>query len=512
MAKQTKITAGNTGASGARGLAILLSLLAVAFALLALASYFLTRNLDERNARVSLAAAAQKTLAQQMVRSAGEAVRGEGAAFGRLRQERDRFQAGMDALKGGSPQRGRAPSSSRVGPELEAAVLAWKGYREGADRILSAEADILGLHDLVKTTGSRLPELGVAMARAADLVAENGAPPAQVLEAGRQLARVETMKSALNLLLAGGDEAKAAVDSGTQVADAFAGGLKQLSQASNPEGQPATRAALEQAGRLFTTLRAGTDRMVDLVPVALPAMDALQTMEAAGAKLDAALDRLVDAYRQAPGELRLGPVGIGPWAVPLFGVLAVLTVLVLGFRALTDVRRQEAASRAQSERDEQAILRLLDEMGDLADGDLTVEATVTEDKTGAIADSINYAVEALRQLVATINETSRRSAGPPRRAAPSPCVSQRRLAVQSDQINQTSGAIESLTSRSTRWPRTPGSPPRWPRARWRWPGAAPRRCATPSRAWTPSASRSRRPRSASSAWASPPRRSARSWS
>jgi twitching motility protein PilJ len=45
-------------------------------------------------------------------------------------------------------------------------------------------------------------------------------------------------------------------------------------------------------------------------------------------------------------------------------------------------------------------------MGSLAEGDLTVKATVTEDITGAIADSVNFAVEALRSLVTTINETA----------------------------------------------------------------------------------------------------------
>ncbi len=49
---------------------------------------------------------------------------------------------------------------------------------------------------------------------------------------------------------------------------------------------------------------------------------------------------------------------------------------------------------------------MLDELSSLADGDLTVQATVTEDITGAIADSINYAIEALRELVATINDSS----------------------------------------------------------------------------------------------------------
>ena len=62
--------------------------------------------------------------------------------------------------------------------------------------------------------------------------------------------------------------------------------------------------------------------------------------------------------------------------------------------------------RKETDRNQQAILRLLDELSSLADGDLTVQATVTEDITGAIADSINYAVDALRGLVTTINQSA----------------------------------------------------------------------------------------------------------
>jgi twitching motility protein PilJ len=60
----------------------------------------------------------------------------------------------------------------------------------------------------------------------------------------------------------------------------------------------------------------------------------------------------------------------------------------------------------QNRHNQDAILRLLDEMGDLADGDLTVSATVTEDITGAIADSVNYTIDALRSLVQQINTTT----------------------------------------------------------------------------------------------------------
>ena len=69
-------------------------------------------------------------------------------------------------------------------------------------------------------------------------------------------------------------------------------------------------------------------------------------------------------------------------------------------------RRAAEQQAEQNERNQQAILRLLDELSSLADGDLTVQATVTEDITGAIADSINYAIEALRELVTTINDSS----------------------------------------------------------------------------------------------------------
>ncbi len=60
----------------------------------------------------------------------------------------------------------------------------------------------------------------------------------------------------------------------------------------------------------------------------------------------------------------------------------------------------------ENERNQMAILRLLDELGDLAEGDLTVNATVSEDFTGAIADSVNFAIDQLRQLVLAINDTA----------------------------------------------------------------------------------------------------------
>jgi twitching motility protein PilJ len=91
------------------------------------------------------------------------------------------------------------------------------------------------------------------------------------------------------------------------------------------------------------------------------------------------------------------------------GVAAAIAIFLVGWLSVSQYRSQRQRYQVTAElnqRNQEAILRLLDEMGSLAEGDLTVKATVTEDITGAIADSVNFAVEALRSLVTTINETA----------------------------------------------------------------------------------------------------------
>jgi twitching motility protein PilJ len=90
-------------------------------------------------------------------------------------------------------------------------------------------------------------------------------------------------------------------------------------------------------------------------------------------------------------------------------VFVALALLCAGFfaKVLYDEQRITAMeSEQENKRNQEAILRLLNEMGNLADGDLTVQASVTEDVTGAIADSINFTIEELRTLVKGINNAT----------------------------------------------------------------------------------------------------------
>jgi twitching motility protein PilJ len=129
-------------------------------------------------------------------------------------------------------------------------------------------------------------------------------------------------------------------------------------------------------------------------------------MTVAIALVVAAVLACVLAHGGVPGYALLWWVPI----VPAVAALLVLAIVWAGVRtqriAANEQRLAVDAQRGENERSQQAILRLLDELSSLADGDLTVQATVTEDITGAIADSINYAVDALRGLVMTINHSS----------------------------------------------------------------------------------------------------------
>jgi twitching motility protein PilJ len=117
------------------------------------------------------------------------------------------------------------------------------------------------------------------------------------------------------------------------------------------------------------------------------------------------LAAVVMIWLSLPSGTSPGSVAAVPMWLGVAALLLSLGLVVTLFRG-EEVRRRSAEQARQNERNQAAILRLLDELGNLADGDLTVQASVTEDITGAIADSINYAIEALRELVETINQSA----------------------------------------------------------------------------------------------------------
>jgi twitching motility protein PilJ len=172
-----------------------------------------------------------------------------------------------------------------------------------------------------------------------------------------------------------------------------------LPQITTPEGQQGLVTVDDLFGQLNEQVRAAIGTAESLGA----AHEASQGMRAGSATLYASL-------RDAAGTSAVS-TGMPAWMAWTPAVLLVIAVLALVgvaivYKSIADISETAALQDQQNERSQQAILRLLDELSNLADGDLTVQATVSEDITGAIADSINYAIEALRELVTTINGTA----------------------------------------------------------------------------------------------------------
>ncbi len=187
-----------------------------------------------------------------------------------------------------------------------------------------------------------------------------------------------------------------------QVIQGLQGANTGLALPKVPSG-PDTEKRLKALDTLYTDLNSAVRRAVTAAP-ALPAA------QAAARDITADARAIANAAKVAEPMPTAGKV---PAWLPGALLLGALVVLVLGVISSLRVRKTVETQRVtvdtqrkENDRNQQAILRLLDELSSLADGDLTVQATVTEDITGAIADSINYAVDALRGLVTTINQSA----------------------------------------------------------------------------------------------------------
>jgi len=141
----------------------------------------------------------------------------------------------------------------------------------------------------------------------------------------------------------------------------------------------------------------------------------------------------------------------------LAAAVVLLAVLTWLFRKSVNARRSSELRVRENERNQEAIMRLLDELSSLADGDLTVQATVTEDITGAIADSINYAIEALRELVTTINDSAiqldgaaKQTQGAAAHMAKASIAQSRQISTASESMADMASSIEEVSGNSER--------------------------------------------------------------
>ncbi|MDR1934016.1 MAG: methyl-accepting chemotaxis protein [Candidatus Accumulibacter sp.] len=179
-----------------------------------------------------------------------------------------------------------------------------------------------------------------------------------------------------------------------------------------------TRRLVTELDAAFSGYHAAIDGVLGGMPDLASARRAVGNILVDNTGLYDAADGLVNAYhRSGRNERLVYEISLAALTALVVAVLATIALVYVGDARRQARRQAEQALLAKKSREESekvnrqnqdAILRLMNELGDLADGDLTVTATVSEDITGAIADSINYTVEELRVLVGRINDAANR--------------------------------------------------------------------------------------------------------
>jgi twitching motility protein PilJ len=141
------------------------------------------------------------------------------------------------------------------------------------------------------------------------------------------------------------------------------------------------RAGLADLQKRFASYETGVNAILQNMNRLLTAKQAARAVNAESEALLADSVRLAEQFEVTSR--------LGAWAALVCGLVGLGLLGLLGKVSRDDARGRAFTSEQENKRNQEAILRLLNEMGNLADGDLTVQASVTEDVTGAIADSIN---------------------------------------------------------------------------------------------------------------------------
>jgi twitching motility protein PilJ len=376
---------------------IRVALVAAALAVLALLVYGRTVS---QQSRLGEHVAVLSALSQNIPLQAGAAVRGSAPAFDSLAESRAQLERVLNESDAGKSALGFLASPSA---KLLADKSGWLAMLEQSQAVLDGRAAALQAQQAAATVRELTPQV---VAATANVVRAMGASRSESLN--RQLERFELRAQAVEQDLSAVADGTAPVEAAsrrlTDNLEAMGQVVGGLAGESNPLGIAAAQGAAADAARLLAAVYRGEQ---DQVRSVISLGDPLEQIQAARNALVESGAACYASLGKASPRAATGARGwlASPW-LPLAFLLVALAALALAAllqRSLATVRRAGDLQARQNERNQQAILRLLDELSSLADGDLTVQATVTEDITGAIADSINYAIEALRELVTTIN-------------------------------------------------------------------------------------------------------------
>jgi twitching motility protein PilJ len=383
-------------------------------------------------------------LSQRLAKAAQQASQGNVAAFKQLKESREEFAAAMNLLLSGGQAGGVSlpATADAARPTLEALNGEWKKSERNAGLVLAEERNLLALGRSVRAINDGNPVLQELADEAAALSVQTGGSARQNAFASQLMMLTQRIGKNANTMLA-----EAQVDPevsfllGKDVNNFrdILQGLLQGSEALRIQrvGEGELRGKLGEIDAAFKEYRTAAANILGNQQGLVNAKRATFNLFNDSEALLAAAEKLNAAY-----ETQLGGRRINAIILAVVSLLALAVLLLIGKAYLDDSRLRAEESERQNRSNQEAIQRLLDEIGNLADGDLTVRAQVTEHVTGAIADSINVTIDELRRLVAGINDASSQVTTATQQAQ---TVSGKLLEAAQKQAGEIQGAGQSVT-------------------------------------------------------------------
>tara|TARA_B110000879_G_C11182237_1_gene519070 strand:+ start:1386 stop:3749 length:2364 start_codon:yes stop_codon:yes gene_type:complete len=297
--------------------------------------------------------------------------------------------------------------------QVQSVADSWSAVSDKLKLLGDNRETVLFVSRVASELNSKLPQVQDNSGQVVDVLITQSAPAGQIAIAQEQLWLVERIGRNIDKMISGSGDANVAADQFKSDSNVFRDTLDSMKNGNFILGitkvtDKEAIASIDQIQESFDVVANDIDRIYesadDLSIARMSAAALLGDVPALLTKFDALDNTVVD--------LNTSEKRIFNNFTTLMAVAGFFAALVmLGFINFRATRRNLLESEQIKDKNQQAILRLLDDISDLADGDLTVEATVTEDFTGTIADSINFAIGELRSLVENVASSSAKVTG-----------------------------------------------------------------------------------------------------
>ena len=407
-----------SAAAHQRVLSILLALSLIALA----AMVYWTVSQTDRGAQQVGAIGQSLMQSQRLAKSVSQALIGSPEAFPELKESSTALASNVRGLQSGSatvPALGEAYSAEvgKIVPLMERA-------EKNAATVLGEQKTLTEVGTALRSVSRQSSDLLEVAETISSLKLQQNAPPAEISAAGQLVMLTQRIgKSANEFLTMEGVSPEAVfllrkdLNSFKEIGEGLLDGSQELRLAPTRDEQ--TRERLTALLKMYEETRAQAGGILGNLQGLVSAREAQTAIVAESEPLRKELEGLQDKLSSVSG---LGLTGLLLLLIP--AALALLAALGLAYVQLRDSRQRQMLAEQQrhsaelqrqegkrvNDANQAAILRLMNELQTVAEGDLTQEATVTEDITGAIADSVNYTVEELRSLVGNVQSTATRVA------------------------------------------------------------------------------------------------------